>query len=280
MRRIGIILSLSILIVIFSCSACFASGLELVDSYPKDGTGGLQPIGVAFKLHFNEDVAKEDIQKANKACMELTGKDKKPISLKLLHTESKPKDLLVIVDKDLEQNSKYTFTLSGDFQSSNGDKLGEDVIINFETRNTKTDMNVNMLIMGLMVVAMLFFSSRAMKRQMKKEEEEKNEADKVNPYKVAKETGKSVEAIVAKTQKEKDKRERRAKRSSENIEIEEENQAQQNNDPNVKRVKRAKPISETGSTYITGRKAEAEKRKSKSTNPKNMTGKNKNKKKK
>ena len=54
---------------------------------------------------------------------------------------------------------------------------------------------------------MIIFSSLSAKRELKKQEEEAKAEDKikVNPYKVAKETGKSVETIVAKTEKEKEK---------------------------------------------------------------------------
>lgn len=281
MRRIGSILSLSILIVLISCSVCFAAGLELVDSYPENGTGGLQPAGVAMKLHFNEDVSAADIQDANKACMKLVGADKKAIPLKLLHSSSKPKEILVIVDKVLKQNSQYTFTLSEKFQAANGDQLGENIKIQFKTRNTSTDTNINMALMGVMMVGMFYFSSRAMKKQAHKDAEEKAEAAKVNPYKVAKETGKSVEEVVAKTEREKEKNQKK-KPHSNGEKNQQKKQIEIEDNSGLKKVKHAKPISQAGSSYTTGRKAAAEKKqnaaaeRAKSTNPKNMNGKSKN----
>lgn len=281
MKRIGTILSLSILIVLISCSAVFATGLKLETSYPENGTGGLQPAGVAMKLHFNQDVSSADIQEANKKCMKLTDKNGKAIPLKLLHSAAKPKDLLVIVDKTLEQNSAYKFTLSRDFKGTNGDTLGQDIKINFKTRNVSNDTNVNMLLMGVMVVAMVFFSSRTMKRQLQKEQEQKDELGKVNPYKVAKETGKSVEEVVAKAQKEKEKANKH-KKSNEHHHLGNKKEKIEETSSN-KRVKSARPVSAGGSSYVTGRKDMAENsklEKSKSTHPKNATGKSKNTKKK
>lgn len=278
MKRIGTILSLSILIVLLSCSAAFATGLKLVESYPENGTGGLQPAGVAMKLHFNQDVSSADIQEANKRCMKLTDKDGKAIPLKLLHSKAKPKDLLVIVDKTLEQNSAYKFTLTSDFKATNGESLGQDIKINFKTRNVKNDTNVNMLLMGVMVVAMVFFSSRTMKRQLQKEQEQKDESGKVNPYKVAKETGKSVEEVVAKAQKEKEKANKH-KKNNEHLHLESKKEKIEEASTN-KRVKTARPISDGGSSYVTGRKGSAKEEKSKSTHPKNATGKSRNTKKK
>ena len=43
MKRAGIILSLSILMILMSFSFCFASGLELLDSYPNDGSNDSRP---------------------------------------------------------------------------------------------------------------------------------------------------------------------------------------------------------------------------------------------
>ncbi|MEG1584536.1 MAG: hypothetical protein RR361_05750, partial [Anaerovorax sp.] len=105
----------------------------------------------------------------------------------------------------------------------------------------------------------------------------------------AKETGKPVEEVMAQLAKEKAKAEAKAKRrsggngSNEEDDDEDEEVVVSNN----KRVKGPRPISAGGSTYVTGRKAAAEKAKleaerkalAKNTNPKNATGKKKNKKK-
>lgn len=283
MKRIGVIISLAILIVLLSSSACFATGLKLVDSYPTDGKGGLQPAGVAIKLYFNEDVSANDIQKENKACMKLVDSKKKEIPLKVLHAPSKPKELLVIVDKTLKEDASYTFTLSSEFQASSGDTLDEDAVIHFKTLNVKQNTNISMIFMIIMVVGMVFFSSKSMKKQMEEEEKKKRE-EKVNPYKVAKETGKAVEEIVAAEQKKREKEKEKTQKYSTGNSAGHKNNGQnaKANRPDLKRVSVPRPISAAGSTYKTGRKAAAEKKareeaaRKKSTNPKNATGKSKN----
>ena len=97
----------------------------------------------------------------------------------------------------------------------------------------------------------------------------KIKAPTVNPYKVAKKTGKSVEDIVAKDQKKKEKsasalaRKERHKRENK-VEI----------SSNNMRVSAPRPISEAGSTY---KRPKVDTQGKKNTNPKNQSGKQKNK---
>jgi hypothetical protein len=144
--------------------------------------------------------------------------------------------------------------------------------------------------MGVMMVGMIVFTSLSAKRQLKKqEEEEKTRPDaKVNPYKEAKKTGKSVEDVVAKTEKEKEKARAKAEKNSGGRQQAGANAADNEGDlqNDTRRVTGPRPISAAGSTYVTGRKAQAEKEKEKAaakaatgtTRPKNATGKDRNKK--
>jgi hypothetical protein len=146
--------------------------------------------------------------------------------------------------------------------------------------------------MGVMMVGMIVFTSLSAKRQLKKqEEEEKTKPDaKVNPYKEAKKTGKSVEDVVAKTEKEKEKARAKAEKNSGGGRQQAGANASSASDDDLpkdtKRVTGPKPISAAGSTYVTGRKAKVEKEREKAaaktasgtTRPKNATGKDKNKK--
>jgi len=284
MKRLGSILSLSVLIILLTTSFCFASGLKLVDSYPEDGSTGYQPINLAVKLFFNEDVSAKAVQEANKDAFVVIDSKGNEIPVKILYSSKNLKQIWVMINETLKQNSEYQLKISGDLQIPNGDTLGSDKVIKFKTRNTQMDSTINMAMMGVMMVGMILFSTLSTKRNVKKQEEEKGEVEKVNPYKVAKETGKSVEDIVAKTEKEKQKaKAHAAKRANKNNgtnkkgEIEEE-------ETDTKRVQGPKPISAAGSTFITGRKAAAEKAAAiaaskaaaSTTRPKNATGKSKN----
>jgi hypothetical protein len=285
MKKLGMMLSLSILLVLLSFSPAFASGLELVDSYPKDGGGGFQPENVMVKLYFNEDVSAKEVQDINKDCFVFTDEEGKEIPLKVLYSSKNLDEIWVLVNQTLKPDSAYKLRISGNLQIPNGDTLGQDETVEFRTRNTSMDTTVNMGLMLLMVVGMLIFSSLSMKRNLKKQEAEKEDI-KVNPYKVAKETGKSVEDIVAKTEKEKEKaRANAAKKNKGKANASaKESAAQTKSVKDNKSVKGPKRISEAGSTYLTGRKEAAEKAAAKAaerakattTNPKNATGKSKN----
>jgi hypothetical protein len=291
MKRAGIVLSLSILMILMSFSFCFASGLELLKSYPEDGSNDARPENFAVKLYFNEDVSAKEVQKENEDQFRFTDSKGKELPIKVLYDAKKPKEMLILVDKILESDSEYKLRIAGELKMPNGDTLGEDKTISIKTRNVSTDNNVNMALMGVMMVGMIVFTSLSTKRQLKKqEEEEKTKSDsKVNPYKVAKETGKSVEDIVAKTEKEKQKARVQAEKKNKNkSQGNDKPAAGENDEPDkdTRRVFGPRPISAAGSTYITGRKEKAEKEREMAaakaaagtTRPKSATGKTKNKK--
>ncbi|MDD4564624.1 MAG: hypothetical protein PHE79_04005 [Eubacteriales bacterium] len=286
MKRAGIVLSLSILMTLMSFSICFASGLQLVDSYPKNGSNDSTLENVVVKLYFNEDVSAEEVQKDNKEAFKFTNGKGKELPLRILYPKNND-EIWVLVNQSLESDSDYKLVISGDLKVPNGDTLGEDQTVDFTTRNTGTDTTVNMVLMGIMMTGMIVFTSISTKRALKKEEEKKAEEKKINPYKVAKETGKSVEDVVAKTEKDKERARVRAERKNRRMASKDDKSDEGSGDVNDnKRVKGPRSISVTGSTYITGRKAEAEKERARAaakaaagtTRPKGATGKSKNKK--
>ncbi|HZK71649.1 MAG TPA: hypothetical protein VFD03_09080, partial [Clostridia bacterium] len=65
MKRLGAIISLTLLIVMLTTSFAFAGTLELVSSYPEDGDGGFQIENTGVKLYFNEDVINKDNNAVN-----------------------------------------------------------------------------------------------------------------------------------------------------------------------------------------------------------------------
>ena len=85
------------------------------------------------------------------------------------------------------------------------------------------------------------------------EADKKTKEEKVNPYKEAKKTGKSVEEIVERDQKEKEKRAAKAAKKAAAEEEEDDYY-----DDGKYHVKAPRPISAAGGKYITGRKALAE----------------------
>lgn len=291
MKRAGVIISLTIIMILMSFSFCFASGLELLDSYPKDGSNDARPENFLVKLYFNEVMSSDKVQQENKNMFKFTDAKGKELPTKVLYDAKKPKEIWVLVEQTLVSNASYKLHVSGDLTDADGSTLGKDITLDLKTRNTATDNNVNMALMGVMMVGMIFYTSISAKRQVKKHEEEealKTDA-KVNPYKVAKETGKSVEDVVAKTNKEREKAKAKAQKKG-NYNVQRPGTAKdsedEDTDNDTKRVTGPRPIAAAGSTYKTGRKAKAEKEREKAaaraaagtTRPKNATGKSKNKK--
>lgn len=290
MKRAGIILSLTIMMILMSFSFCFASGLELLDSYPKDGSNDARPENFLVKLYFNEVMSSDKVQQENENAFRFTDSKGKELETRILYDSKRPKEIWVLVEKTLQSDASYKLQVSGDLTDADGDTLGQDKTITLKMRNTATDNNVNMGMMGVMMVGMIFYSSISAKRQVKKQEEEealKSDA-KVNPYKVAKETGKSVEDVVAKTNKEKEKAKAKAEKKG-SYKVQRPGTAAAEDDDlqkDTKRVTGPRPIAAAGSAYKTGRKEKAEKEREKAaaraaagtTRPKNATGKSKNKK--
>lgn len=289
MKKLGIIVSLTLLIVLLSTSLAFAGTLELVDTYPRDGDGGFQIENTGVKLYFNKDVVNKDNEGINDGAIKITNAKGKKMDTKIFYSTKEEGLVLVLVEGMLDTNSEYTLKVSDSFLAADGDTLSKPIEVTFKTRDTSKDMTVNMILMVVMFAGVLIFSSRNMKKQMAKEQEEKAKEAKVNPYKVAKETGKSVKEVVETDQKEKEKKARQeskkkskeSKTQSNKIDVEE------RKSPNHYKVAGPKPISLAGSTYKTGRKAQAEEaaakraveKKAGTTRPKNQSGKAKNKKK-
>jgi hypothetical protein len=247
MKRIGKILSLTILTVLLASSISFAQGLSLESIFPEDGENKLQPTNIAVKMTFSENVTSPVAQAANEDCFTITNPKGKSIKHKTLYNAEKyPNEIWIQITEPLEMETEYTLTVSSDLVSSNGNTLDEPIITHFSTRNTKQDSNGYMIIMLLMVVGMVVFTAWDTKRKLKKDATETNEEEKVNPYKEARKTGKTVEEIVAKTEKEKAKAEKKKARASKRQSVKEE--SEEETQEGVKRVKSPRPISAIGAT--------------------------------
>ncbi len=256
------IVSAAALMVMLAASLAFAGTLELVDSYPRDGDGGLQIENTGVKLYFNRNVVSEENEAANESAIEIVNGDGSKMKTQLYYSSKEEGLVLVLIDGILDTDTEYTLHVSDAFAAADGARLAAPIELSFKTRDTSRDMMVNMGLMGVMFVGVLVVSTRRMKKQMAEEEAARGKAEKVNPYKVARETGKSVQEIVEKDQKEKEKKARQAAKKTEKA-GKESGSAQEraetgSQDPNHYRVKAPKPIALAGSTYRTGRKAKAE----------------------
>lgn len=261
-KRFGAILALTLLIVMMTTSFCFAGTLTIDDTYPRNGDTGMQIENSGVKLYFNQDMINKDNEKANLKCFKFTNAEGQALPIRVLYSPKEEGLVLVLVDNQtLESDSEYKLFISGDVMSASGDTLGEDMEISFKTVNTQTTMNINMAMTGVMMVAMFWASSKAAKKQTQNENAEKAIDEKVNPYKVAKETGKSVAQVIEEDAREKEKQrkklERKMAKEAELFEDDDEEEIEEIVSDN-KRVKGPKSAAAAGCVYAQKRKAAAE----------------------
>ncbi|NLY71372.1 MAG: Ig-like domain-containing protein [Clostridiales bacterium] len=259
MKRVGTILSLLIIIVLLGTTFSFASDFTLVSTFPEEGSNKVHPTNVVIKLVFSENITSEEAQEANKDCFLITDSDRNVIDhTPLYNPEKYPNEVWLRINDTLVPDMEYKLVISETVRSSEGNTLDESIVLNFSTRDTSSYNSGYMILMILMVVGMIAFSVWEARKKEKKEDITEK---KINPYKEAKRTGKSVEEIVEKIEKEKAKAEKRREKEmvrEEKTEPEREG---------VYRVKVRRPIADAGvatpKSVIEQKKArqEAERRK-------------------
>lgn len=296
MKRIGALVCLMIMVVSVLAPASFAAnddnsqktGFAIVESIPHDKDTGVSVENLSVKITFNQDVmpANDKVRKSNAKQFKLTDENGKEIPIKVYYSDQETGLLMVVSDvrnKDARRNDtgidgdmNYTLTIGKNLQAADGSRLGTVETIKFKTLDQQKSTRVYMILMAVMMVGMIVFTTRAAKKATEKEDQDAGKTKTVNPYKEAKRTGKSVEEIVAKDKQRKAKEaEAYAKKKAKEAEImaalEEEVEEISSN----KRVSAPKPISVTGSDYkVKVVKSHPEKKAS--TNPKNQSGKKKN----
>ncbi len=294
MKRISAIVLTVLLAVTMLAPACFAAKdaadtepLKIVASTPSNGDKGVSVENLSVKLTFNKDMAGMSKQQKdhNQSVIKLTDPKGKKIGIKAYYSKEHPNMVMIVSGTSgnklnrFDSATEYTLALGKTFAAADGSVLGDRQEIAFTTINQNASMKVYMVLMGLMMVGMIFFTTRSAKKAAEKEMKEKGVTKTVNPYKEAKRTGKSVEEIVAADKKKKEKAaEAAAKKRAAELAIEEEILAQERKAHN-KRVAVKRPISAAGSEYkVTVVETKKPEPKKKSTNPKGQTGKQKNKK--
>jgi hypothetical protein len=272
MKRFAGIVVTVLFTLFLSTAPCFAEGLNLISNYPEEGGHSSPPTNLGIKLFFDNNVSARELREQNKTCFKLLDDEGKSVPLEVLYKDADPNYILVIAEPEdaragLGSDREYRFEIAQELQALDGSTLDAPEFITFRTRNTAMDTNINMALMGVMVVAMLGFSVISMRRQAKKSAASQEKAQKVNPYKVSKETGKSVTDIVAQEDKKKQKASKKGD-SKDNKKTDRsgaaatsaETRAGGVGNSRVKRVKGPRPIAAAGSSYRTGRKAAAEKK--------------------
>ena len=265
MKRTGVILCLTALIVIMTASVCFgAQSLKITETYPADGQDNTTIENMCVKIWLNNDISNEKSEKANKDCFKITDKKGKELPIKVFYNPDDKKQIMVLADTtkklNIKDNTEYTLTISGELMDNSGNTLGEDQTVTFKTLNQGRSTQIYMIMMVIMFGGMFFFTSRQMKKQREKDGDgQKTKEEPFNPYKEAKRTGKSVEEVMAAHEKEMAKK--AAKEAKRAAHQHDEDDVEEEEESGNYKVKGPRPISAGGSSYITGRKAAAEARK-------------------
>ncbi len=209
-----------VLVMSFSVFAS-AESLKIEKTIPKANEKEVPIENFSFKLHFNKPVRVKDSErkKLAKYIKIVDPKGKKIKTRILFDKREKSNEMLVLAlpkSGAMKPDTKYKLKIDKDFKSVDGSTLDKDVSITIKTLDQSRNSKINFLIIGLMVVFMIIFSSKKFNK-IKSQTEEIKPPKKVNPYKEAKRTGKSVEEIIEKQKKEQEKYEKKLEKQREKV---------------------------------------------------------------
>ena len=210
MKRITAIVMAAMLMTILSMSAVFASAsngfeLELDRCNPPDGSAKMDATNVMVKLYFTSDVSSEASHAANKDKFRFTDEEGKKVDFEIYYNSKDSKNINLLAKKDLQTETTYTVTISGDLVNDEGSTLGADKTMEFTTRKPASGATYALLMFAMMAV-MIVMTVRDQRKSME-QAEVKNPSLSIqtNPYKLAKEKGISVEEAVKMIEAEKAK---------------------------------------------------------------------------
>lgn len=284
-KRIPAILALTAIMMLFASAFAFAGtgDLKMISSYPEDGQKNTSMENVGVKVKFATPVGADETLKANMKRVRILDDEGKAIPVRVV---AKGKELLVMADmsnKDLKikNKSEYTVVIDPDFADNDGNTLGKETTITFETFNQKVNNTINMVMMFVMMGGVMVLSLRQMTNENKDKEKKKAEESGAafNPYREAKRTGKSVDEVIAEEEARKAKKARKnARKEKQAAAIRaklEEDISLSSILPNVYSVKKPAPISKAGSKHVSGRakkKAEPAKKQQSKTRARTRSG--------
>ncbi len=271
MKRTCRILAILAIMIMVAVSYCFADGAEgglnLLDTYPKEGSTGAAIENFDVKLYFDSEMTEDVLGDVNDDCFKLVDADGHVLPTIVLYSPKEEGVVLVLFDsnkENLDSNGKkitiqgdkeYTLTVSGTLKDNAGNTLGTDKVIKFTTINQRRNSLVSMGLMLVLYAGIIGFSLRNAKKNAEKKD---TREAKFNPYKEAKKTGKTVEEVMEKEQK------KQARKTKKDDEDDDDDYEYEEEEPELKeghyRVKTIRTVASGGSSYITGRKAEAEAR--------------------
>ena len=277
--RISVIMVSIVVMVIFTMAApVFAAegALAFDRSVPREGDTNIPIENVGIKLFFKGNVTDPTVWDYNSKAFTLKDSAGNVIPY-TAYPGQKPGEegyILVVAAPEpvaegqpgrLEQSTLYTLTISGELTALGGSRLGEDISVTFETMDLAANSRLSMVIMVLMLVAVFALMFLTNWRKMKAEAEAAALA-KANPYKIAKEKGITVDEAKALIDKAREKNQKQLDKTGGKAPAPEEKKSaaprleSKKKKKNTHKVKGPRPVSEGGSLYKTGRKAEKERK--------------------
>ena len=281
-RVSGVFSVLAIALILALATPVFADGgvLSLQKSSPVSGAKNVPIENVGIKLYFDKPMsipeAEQDIYKKYFVLKDDQGNEVECVPYRGQKEGEEHYVLVIAKPQSADEKSPgqllsdmdYTLTISSELMSADGSTLGRNVEINFHTMDVAANSRLSMIIMVLMMVAVIALMVITNGRKMKAEAEAAALA-RANPYRVAKEKGITVDAARELIEKAKEKNqkllEKTGGKAPEPVEVKKsvprlDGGRNDKKKKNTKRVKGPRPISEGGSTYKTGRKAEKERK--------------------
>ena len=269
MKKIVSTIAVALIMIITTAAPCFAGTFGIESTVPEDGAKNTTKENLCVKILFTSEVGNEQSAAANRNAFRIVDKNGKEYPSLIYYNNENPKYALILADTTkipqtgknaIQDDTEYTCILSPDFQDNDGNTLGEEKKISFTTMNQGRGMIVYMILMVGMMVAMMVVTVIQTKKEAEKSEEQKEPEETFNPYKEAKQSGKSVQEVIAEHEKNANKGEGiMGLLGGGNKEKQEEKKEERGKrDGDCYCVKKPQPISAAGCTYKTGRRAKAE----------------------
>ena len=274
----AVAVALTMIVTLAFTVPVFAVGgsLNLIESTPADGGTNVPIENVGIKLFFSGNVTDPAVWESNKNAFTLKDSSgekveytaypgQKPGEEGYILVVAQPTPIREGVPGQLQQKTIYTLVISADLRSADGSTLGQDISIKFETMDMAANSRLSMIVMVLMLVAVFALMFITNWRKMKAEAEAAA-LSKANPYKIAKEKNITVDEAKALIEKAKAKNQKQLDKVGGKAPPPEEKKSaaprleSKKKKKNTKKVKGPRPVSEGGSLYKTGRKAEKERK--------------------
>lgn len=220
MKRITAIVMAAMLMTILSVSTVFAAAsdgfqLEKESCSPTDDSK-IDATNVMVKLYFTDDISADATQKANKNMFKFTDGDGKKVDFEIYYNSKDPKNVNLLAKDNLETETEYTITVSGDLTNDEGNILGADEVIKFSTRKPASSGTYMLLMLAMMVVMVVMTVRDQHKSSTADDVRAQAQSMQTNPYRLAKEKGISVEEAQKLINEEKAKIAKKAEKAEKN----------------------------------------------------------------